>query len=477
MEAISVKVDRKKSNDFCLNLSRYVFKILIETAGFPCRFVDNSLEADIYYGETKSFEFNGKLFIQETWQTNSHAQPVNFQKKENLLLLLFEKDIPKKVLVQERETLCLFNDIIYTSAYYLTFQHEKRIPLDKHSHHHIEKLFRHQKQILHIPFINSYILFLRKVFKEKNPIDIWPNKKKYAVGLSHDVDYPEMIKWIEAIRYPLLLKKNTRLSKLLSIAKGKESFWKFDDFIEKEYYQKKIRSAFYFCSFKGSLFRYLFKAPDTFYDIQKNKYKNLFNKLSGLDYEIGLHSSYNAYLSKTEFLKEKVELEKELGYNVAGNRHHYWHLNQLNPVETLKIHQEIGFLYDSSLGYEKCYGLRNGISMPFQLFDETNHSKLDIIQLPPTLMDDHLFGYQKYAYLEKSRVVDELIETIKTYQGLFIADYHVRVLNATFFPGWAASYQQIIDKVTNDETAYIDTPKNIALYWQKRINKISKFEN
>jgi hypothetical protein len=144
-------------------------------------------------------------------------------------------------------------------------------------------------------------------------------------------------------------------------------------------------------------------------------------------------------------------------------------MNPDNPSETAAIHEEIGLLYDSSICFAKRSGFRFGICSPFHLYDPIRHQPIKSLELPTSLMDDHLFKYFRLSYFSKPQLeIDALINSIKEFGGLFFVDYHVRGFNETFYPKWAESYEYILKKIKEEGDFYSDTPLNIAKHWKNR---------
>ena len=186
-------------------------------------------------------------------------------------------------------------------------------------------------------------------------------------------------------------------------------------------------------------------------------------------FEVGMHSSYLAYQSASRFRTEKIAVEEVLGKPVLGNSHHYWHMNPINTSKTALIHSRIGLLYDSSIAFSHRAGFRYGICSPFHLYDSVGNQRVITLELPPTLMDDHLFQYAKYSYFGKYQFeIDALLDSVRKHGGIFVADYHVRGLNDTFFPGWGESYKYLLSKINESNDFYCDTALDIAKYWLDR---------
>lgn len=397
-------------------------------------------------------------------------------KEENGVFLLFSpKQREEGVIGRKESRISLWNDVLFSSYFLLTGWEEKFLRLDRWDRHDVEDSFLYKERLLHLPVINQYASFLHRIFgASHHPAPLWPSNRRYAVCLTHDVDYPEMIPWIEGLRYLAKYKMKSELCKELGILAGKESFWKFKEWMD---WEKScgMRSAMYFCGLKGGLLRYFLKAPDPFYDVKTSRFKEILNELSQNGFEVGLHSSYLAYHSLDQFRLEKARVEEILGKKIYGNRHHYMHLNPNDPSETALMHHQIGFLYDSSIGFLKRAGFRRGICSPFHLYDSKRHQIVPTLELPTTLMDDHLFGRIKYSYFDHYRSeIDALLTSVKEYGGIFVADYHIRGLNPTFFPGWKESYAYLLKKIQEMNDYYCDIPLNIAWYWKEREEQIRK---
>jgi hypothetical protein len=198
---------------------------------------------------------------------------------------------------------------------------------------------------------------------------------------------------------------------------------------------------------KGSFFKYALGNPDGFYDIHSEEFRNLFSYLKEEGCEIGLHASYDSYRSAEQLRREKELLEDVAGVQVSGNRHHFWHLDPIEPNNTLRIHEEAGLLYDSSLAFEFYPGFRRGICHPFRVFHSGELRELNVVELPPAWMDDHF-----HRRLKQNKIKDaencarQLMEKALFTGGVIVVDYHVRGMNQDFYPNYAQWLIQFMEK-------------------------------
>lgn len=470
MKPVRIVIEKIQEGSLTINEIKYTFRTLLSIAGLPFHFIEDQKEhADIYYGKARLSD-NG-LFIEMTdIRRENIGRPIKVVKENNYVFLLFTNGQREdNLLIRNNKNTCIWNDIILSSFYLLSGWDERFIHRDRKDRHVVQESFLYREKVLHDPIINQYSTLLRDLFRAShNPIPLWPSNKKYAVALSHDVDYPEIIRWIEVLRYLGKYKLSGRLAKVIDIFTGKENFWRFEDWVKLEN-RYGMKSAMYFCGLKGSLLRYFLKAPDPFYDVCQNQFKRVLNYLVQNGFEVGMHSSYLAYQSIDRFLEEKKTIEGSLHEPIFGNRHHYWHMNPDNLSETAVIHEEIGLLYDSSICFAKRSGFRFGICSPFHLYDPIRQGPVGVLELPTSLMDDHLFKYFGLSYFSKPQFeIDALINSVKKHAGLFFVDYHVRGFNETFYPKWVESYEYILKKINEDGDFYSDTPLNIAKFWKNR---------
>ena len=470
MKPVRIIIENIPERSLAISEIKYTFRTLLSIAGLPFHFIEDEKErADIYYGKACPRDYG--LFIEMAdIRRENIGRPIKAVKENNHVFLLFtNRQREDNLLITNTNNTCIWNDIILSSFYLLSGWEERFIHRDRKDRHVVQESFLYREKILHDPIVNQYSTMLRNLFRTShNPISLWPSNKRYAVALSHDVDYPEMIRWIEALRYLGKYKLSAKLAKLIDIFTGKENFWKFEDWVKLEN-RYGLKSAMYFCGAKGSLLRYVFKAPDPFYDVRQDQFKRVLNYLAQNGFEVGLHSSYLAYQSTDRFLEEKKTVEESLREPIFGNRHHYWHMNPDNLSETALIHDEIGLLYDSSVCFAKRCGFRFGICSPFHLYDPIRLRHARVLELPTSLMDDHLFKYFGLSYFSKPQFeIDALINSVKEHGGVFLVDYHVRGFNETFYPKWVETYKYILNKINEDGDFYSDTPLNIARYWKNR---------
>ena len=292
----------------------------------------------------------------------------------------------------------------------------------------------------------------------------WPKGKKFAVCLTHDVD--ELRKTYQYVTRSIRYLKNKDVRSLrneflsfLQKMRGKEPYWTFDEIMNLER-RLNVRSTFFFLNETGKvkiLDRSTWRHLGRKYDITDKKVVELIRTLNDEGWEIGLHGSFYSYNNIKLLRKEKEKLEKVLGENVRGVRQH--NLNLEIPT-TWKIHEKLGFEYDTSLGYNDRVDFGGGTCFPFHPSDGSK--RLNLLEIPLAIEDIALFRYK-----DPWSVCVKMVEEVERKGGVLTLLWHHSVFNELEFPGWAEMYEKII-KLCKERNAWIATAGEIARWWKKQ---------
>lgn len=452
-------------------LKQYIFDFLFDTIGIRGEKEGPSSEdnqPDIYYGNNPSEDC--KIVISEKAEDIIWKQIVERNISEHDTDIIVKFDILNAIssLITDE-----VNEGLSDGAY------------DTHERLIFSRSFQSKTHITNIPIVNLYVNFFRELLERKLSIEgipLWPKGKKCAIGLSHDVDVPDRY----AVLKPPLICKNknikwhllTNLKRAKAVieyatGRGPDDFWLFEDIVREEA-KYGFSSTFFFASVNqfynwGSVF-------DVAYDIHDSKFIPVFRNITEQGFEIGLHASYDAYLNKDYFIFEKERLEKTAGVKVVGLRHHRWHMGK-DPSQTLRMHEEAGFEYDSSIAFNDHIGFRRNIALPYYPWDRINNCLLNVIQMPVFCMDGHLFNHPA----EDSDAIGKLtnyIGTIKQAGGLGVIDWHVR---ASFpknskYMDWGNTYIKLLEFLSNDSEIWVTSLGEINSWLRERNTRISHFD-
>jgi len=449
---------------------KYTFRTLLRIAGFPYEFSwmgegEQHRPIDIYYGRraggcpaTITISASGNNFAEA-----GRLEPRALLESEIVPCLIFDREHPETCYFR-RDGIHFSNDIVLTCYWLLTGLWEARFPRDRRDNFYLGDSFFISNGLAAAPLVSVYGTFLRTYLERfgKRPLSLPWNSgaKRAAFALTHDVDYPQIIRSIEILRL-LSTRGLASLQPIRGVLDGTNHFWKFADWVEFAK-TRQARPAFYFMARKGSLPQYALGTPDVFYDIRSCEFRELFRELLQEGCELGLHASYHAHRSAEMLQAEKQALEEVAGVPIQGNRHHYWHLDPFAPHETLRKQEQAGFRYDSSLEFEFYPGYRRGIAHPFHVFHTGERRELNILELPPAWMDDHFDRRRKQnGILDCAGYARRLVQAAQKTSGMVIVDYHQRGMNHSFYPRYGMWLMDFI-KENLDSTIRFYTPDELA---------------
>lgn len=283
----------------------------------------------------------------------------------------------------------------------------------------------------------------------------YPENKKFSVVLTHDVDeiYPPLShNLISSMYYIKDLDFNKIKNQIFWKYKGKESspYWNFKEIMKlEEKYDAK--SSFYFLTADHDVKRFRYDIEDL-----ENELKTIVE----YGWEVGLHGGYFSFNNLENISKEKKKLENILDKEIIGYRNHY--LRFEIPV-TWKLLADAGFKYDTTFGYNKTIGFRNGMCHPFKPFDLLSDRYIDILEIPLTIMDTALIESPKSLYYSWI-AIKNLIDIVEKYNGVLTILWHNHVFNFPIMKNWSRLYERIL-KYCKDKNAWMTSGEDIFTLW------------
>lgn len=384
---------------------------------------------------------------------------------------LFARDTPTSppIVARESNRWSCDRDLVFDIYWFLTRQVERTAPRALHGQPDLTGSPLLEDNTLHKAVASSIIARLGQLLAHVYagvPTPRWPNGMKAAACASHDVDYPEIIRWLEPLR---IVRRNGvgSLGTALGVALGQRTHWQFEAWIAAES-ALRTKSAFYFVPRQGSLREYASGTPDPFYDVASPRFAKSFRNLTDAGFEVGLHASFLAYQSAERFGAEKERLARVSGQAVDGCRHHYWHLDPQDSEKTLLVHEQVGLRYDASISLERHVGWRAGTNVPYNPFIAAERRAIATVQLPTGYMDDQLFGYRALNGGDRQSVLDGLLRTVVAHGGMMMVDVHDYVLDDVLFPLWGRTYLDFWARVAADSEIWIALPREVAAHWTGR---------
>ncbi len=455
----------------------WTWRYLLAGAGYAWRVCDLAEPSDIAYVADPQRAPDARMVIQATprrWEQRSAPRLVGVASVDGFTHPLYNGErTDEQLLAIERGRLIIARDLIFDVFWLLTGQEEAHFPKNRHGYVDLTGTPYLRNNVLRQGLTSGIGARFEQLLSDLGipPGEPrWPHGKRAAAAISHDVDYPEVVRWVEPLR--VLLRQGVRgLPAALDVLTGKRHHWQFDAWLALER-ALGAPSAFYFVARQGSLREYALGTPDSFYDIRAPQFRALFRTLIEAGCEIGLHSSYNAYASIEQFEREKRLLEEVAGVPIVGNRHHYWHMDPVNPEATLAIHERLGFVYDASLTHDRYIGWRRGSCWPFFPFIRQERRELRTLQLPTGWMDSQLFLQRDANPGEPDEVLRALADRTAAQGGLLLVNVHDYVFDDALFPGWVAAMQRLWEYLRARGDFWMAAPAEIAAHWHARYRRL-----
>ncbi|MEQ1690826.1 MAG: hypothetical protein ABMA00_06040 [Gemmatimonas sp.] len=461
--ALTVGLDRRVAAS--LPEIKYTLRTLLRIAGYGCTFVwlDDGVTPDITYGVVDSDA--GVLHIPAALHDFGRVadfDALGSRYHSGMPFVLF----PRAPWLEAPRTAGRTNwpcDVVFAAFWFLIGARETTWRRDRWDNLYAHDWVPVRDGLLTEAPVSRWGRAIRDLFtavgRPPLPMPWEAGPTVAAFSFTHDVDYPQIIRWIEAPRE--LLKRGPRaIGSAIGVLRGSNHFWTFREWID---FESKFgaRPTFYFMARQGSLLQYALGRPDDFYDIRRPEFTRLFGELRDAGCEVGLHASYLAHRSAETIRAEAERVRHASGMRVLGNRHHFWHMDPENPNETLRRHELAGLQYDSSLGLEFFPGYRRGICHPFHPFHQGERRELGIVQVPPAWMDDHFDGrLAQNGITDPDTVAQRIVQTARETGGVTVVDYHSRGMNADIYPRWGPWLSRFAERQLDAQIAF-RTPTEI----------------
>ncbi|NOZ54615.1 MAG: hypothetical protein GXP08_16020 [Gammaproteobacteria bacterium] len=326
---------------------------------------------------------------------------------------------------------------IFGSIFFMLTRYEEavRSEIDCHQRFPASSSVAFQENFIDRPIVNEYIEVLWACM-----LRLWPSLKRknhsFKVKPTHDVDRPFALKGkslgklLLSFGADVLVRRNPRYALVkatqwLQVRRGRievDPYFVFDDMMDlSECYG--LKSSFYFLAdnthpiYDGN---YLLGSPEI---------TGLLKKIHNRGHKIGLHGSYDSYISFKQLQKEfnfLLEICDQLGIkqNTWGARQHF--LRWKTP-DTFANLDKVGLDYDTTLSYSDHAGFRCGTCYEYTAFDVRKICKLNIKEKPLivmecTVLDDRYMGISSQE--DALHYVLTLKERCKKYNGNFIFLWH-----------------------------------------------------
>lgn len=178
-------------------------------------------------------------------------------------------------------------------------------------------------------------------------------------------------------------------------------------------------------------------------------------------WDIGLHGSYHAATNLAALCEEKRQVEESVEAPVETIRHHYLHYDaRVTPA----LHEQAGFKADSTQGFNRNVGFRAGTSFPYFSWNHQAQRATQVWEIPMHIMDGPLFQLNSLecdlgtaiAYMKT------LMDRIEAVGGCLTVNWHPCWLS---LPAFAGMYRAILEEAAR-RAAWGCNASGLVAWWQ-----------
>ena len=294
----------------------------------------------------------------------------------------------------------------------------------------------------------------------------WPQGKRFAVCLTHDVDRATGRSFWQAVLRGALagataVLGRTSLSRgLLDQAAGflrgggHSPFWLFDRILEMEA-AAGVRSSFNVLPLDRSVVREGRWLRHR-YRCNRPRLASLCHRLVRDGWEVGVHYPYATVDDPEAMVSACRRLEGALGPEVTlrGGRAHYL---QFRVPETWHHIVRCGLRYDATVGWADRPGFRSGTCWPHQPFDRRRNDPIDLWELGVHLLDTHVPRGRALATM-----VEGLLSSVARVGGCACLLFHPSPPVGMTVRAFLDEYREVLSVVTSQREAWVATPAEVV---------------
>jgi len=312
----------------------------------------------------------------------------------------------------------------------------------------------------------------------------WPDGKRFAVCLTHDVDAVSLYSLRQSLRLrkTQLLNGDSTFQKLKSFMSGgidlarsgihsgqKDPLHCYERWVKVEK-ELGVHSTFFFWPGLSAVTKrhhtdctYELYDPVVF-DNQKCTVAEMIREIDRQGWEIGLHPSWYSFDDVDELKRQKEANETALGYEIVSVRQHYLHYDiRVTPA----VQTEAGFKYDSTLGFNDNIGFRFGTCYPWNLYDLKKEKELPIKEIPLIIQDGAMLNPAKGMRLDEDaafQYVKQITETVEKVGGIVTLLWHPHYIN----PHYWDLYLNTLDYLKK-KNAWFGTMREVGDFYESRL--------
>jgi hypothetical protein len=182
---------------------------------------------------------------------------------------------------------------------------------------------------------------------------------------------------------------------------------------------------------------------DVNYRIEEQRIRDYLRAITEAGFDLCLHGSYRSTENPAWYLEEVGVLTERLG-RPLGSRQHYL---AFDPDSLFAAQEQAGIEYDMSMGYPDQPGPRAGFSYPYFPYCIDEDRPYDVLQISLVLMDVTLRSYLRLKREHAWRVIERVLNDLRDKGGCASVVWHPIVFGGCRDPGFDELFWNLVRHV------------------------------
>jgi hypothetical protein len=302
----------------------------------------------------------------------------------------------------------------------------------------------------------------------------WPDGARYALVLSHDVDFlpagpVDVARQGAKTALRHLLRERNPADAMRAMAglanaclAGRDPYGCVPEIIERER-ALGVRSSFQIAVGHRH-------PNDVNYRIEDDRVRDYLRSVTDAGFDLCLHGSVRSTENRDWYVEEAALLERRLG-RPRGSRQHFL---SFDYDALFSAQEKAGIQYDMSMGFPDQIGPRAGFSHPYFPYCIEQDRPYDVLQISLFLMDVTLRHYLGLKPPDAWQAIERTLDQLSRVSGCASAVWHPIVFGGARDPGYDELYWRMVSRVR--ETAGLATDgRTVNAHVRRRARAYASF--
>ena len=306
------------------------------------------------------------------------------------------------------------------------------------------------------------------------PAATWPGDHRYALVLSHDVDFipyglaDNLMQGAKTVMRHLVRQRDLpdawRAARglLRALAKGRDPYGCLPGIIAREQ-AAGVRSSIQVAVGHRH-------PNDVNYRIGDDQIRDYLRVIVDSGFDLCLHGSYLS-TQNSEWYVEEVALLAGRLQRPQGSRQHFL---SFNYDALFGVQEACGIKYDMSMGYPDEVGPRCGFSYPYFPYNLKADRPYDVLQISLVLMDVTLRSYLGHRPEQAWPVIERQLADLQAKGGGASVVWHPIVFAGARDPGYGDLFWRMVDEVKRTGGLATDG-RTVNAHWRDRARTCESF--